>query len=581
MSKLLSFVWILLFLFTGVVNVDALTLKTMLPRSGQTTCYDAGSQIDCAGTGQDGEIQAGVSWPVPRFTVGVGAEADCVTDNLTGLTWMKMPNYPEVTWQQALDFAETSALCGFTDWRVPSVLELESLVHMGYYEETCAATPCGSNAEWLESQGFVQVRTGLSQYWSSSSRASDYSHDHAWIVNMDIGYINVQDKAFSGGSYYKHVWLVRDSGLTAPAKVWRTGQKTCYDTDGVVVTCSGTGQDGEFKPGVAWPNPRFTNNGDGTVTDNLTGLIWLKNANCFGGQTWADALTSALGLSSGSCGLTDGSDAGDWRLPNKTELLSLLDYEYSGPALSNAAGDGKWTAGNAFDNYSGVNLRYWSSSAFGAWDGYPVYVRVGVGDVLYDTSDPYGALNLVWPVRSIPYRNLVVQKESVNFGSGVVISDPSGLDCGPDCSVYFPYGKAVSLMAVPNPANTVFNGWGNSSDADCTDGKLSMYSNRNCTARFQMCILVDEARLDGGTTYSLDEAYNHASSLPWVTNTIELVGYNRNFPDGYDFDADKRVILKGGLNCSYGPVTGAFTYFTGGPFIISDGTVTFDRIVLM
>ena len=36
------------------------------------------------------------------------------------------------------------------------------------------------------------------------------------------------------------------------------------------------------KKGVAWPNPRFTDNGNGTVTDNLTGLIWLKNANCFG-----------------------------------------------------------------------------------------------------------------------------------------------------------------------------------------------------------------------------------------------------------------------------------------------------------
>ena len=43
-----------------------------------------------------------------------------------------------------------------------------------------------------------------------------------------------------------------------------------------------TGDDGDLQRGVAWPDPRFTDNGDGTVTDNLTGLIWLKNANCFG-----------------------------------------------------------------------------------------------------------------------------------------------------------------------------------------------------------------------------------------------------------------------------------------------------------
>ena len=60
----------------------------------------------------------------------------------------------------------------------------------------------------------------------------------------------------------------------------KTGQTLCYDSLGAVVPCAGTGQDGEIKAGVAWPSPRFTDNSNGTVTDNLTGLIWLKNANC-------------------------------------------------------------------------------------------------------------------------------------------------------------------------------------------------------------------------------------------------------------------------------------------------------------
>ena len=51
---------------------------------------------------------------------------------------------------------------------------------------------------------------------------------------------------------------------------------------------------GEQAVGVEWPNPRFTDNGDGTVTDNLTALIWLKNANCFGVEKWNDALSSAM-----------------------------------------------------------------------------------------------------------------------------------------------------------------------------------------------------------------------------------------------------------------------------------------------
>jgi hypothetical protein len=74
--------------------------------------------------------------------------------------------------------------------------------------------------------------------------------------------------------------------------------------------------DGYYEKGVEWPNPRFRDNEDGTVTDNLTGLIWLKNANCFGSRTWNEAITDCNVLANGQCGLTDGSGGGDWRLPN-------------------------------------------------------------------------------------------------------------------------------------------------------------------------------------------------------------------------------------------------------------------------
>jgi len=63
----------------------------------------------------------------------------------------------------------------------------------------------------------------------------------------------------------------------------RTGQTKCYDTYGTEISCAGTGQDGEIQAGVAWPEPRFTDNGDGTMTDTLTGLMWTKDANLPGG----------------------------------------------------------------------------------------------------------------------------------------------------------------------------------------------------------------------------------------------------------------------------------------------------------
>ena len=103
-----------------------------------------------------------------------------------------------------------------------------------------------------------------------------------------------------------------------PAPVPQTGQTVPY----------ADGDDGDLQTGVPWPSPRFSDKGDGTVKDNLTGLIWLQNANCFGTRSWFDALNDCNTLASGDCGLTDGSLVGDWRLPNRKELESLMDFGY-------------------------------------------------------------------------------------------------------------------------------------------------------------------------------------------------------------------------------------------------------------
>ena len=119
-----------------------------------------------------------------------------------------------------------------------------------------------------------------------------------------------------------------------PAPVPQTGQTICYDANNNSMECDGTtGQDGDYQAGVPWPDPRFSDRGDGTVRDNLTGLIWLKDAGCIGQQTWVNALETCNALASPACGLTDGSVAGDWRLPNLRELQSLIDYGRFAPAL--------------------------------------------------------------------------------------------------------------------------------------------------------------------------------------------------------------------------------------------------------
>lgn len=199
------------------------------------------------------------------------------------------------------------------------------------------------------------------------------------------------------------------------ARLPRTGQTTCYDEDGVVVACGtgiGLAQDGDLQLGVTWPNPRFTDNGDGTVRDDLTGLIWLADAGCaatVGGivktttLTWADALTWANALEEGHCGLTDGSVAGKWRLPNLRELQSLVHYGFTSPALPNRVGTGHCDPGAPSEcAFSGVGVSgsstvYWTSSTTAASQDLAWIVVMSNG--LINGVLKTGAPRQVWPVR--------------------------------------------------------------------------------------------------------------------------------------------------------------------------------------
>lgn len=157
----------------------------------------------------------------------------------------------------------------------------------------------------------------------------------------------------------------------APAPIPRTGQRACYGEDGSLINCrgDGVGQDAaEFK-GVSWPTPRFTKNNDGTVTDNLTGLVWLADANCFGTLGWLMALGAASALhDSGTplptddCGLSEGSIAGQWRLANVREMSSLIHFGFEDPAIPNTAGTGPWAWDDPFTDVRTDN-EYWTSTS--------------------------------------------------------------------------------------------------------------------------------------------------------------------------------------------------------------------------
>jgi hypothetical protein len=167
----------------------------------------------------------------------------------------------------------------------------------------------------------------------------------------------------------------------------QTGQQTCYTSAGASTPCPTTGQDAETRRGLSWPHDRFTDNGDMTVLDRLTGLTWAKAAGtpatipCAGGigchvtalvctgdvnralpltqnldMRWQQALDYVRCLNDSDGGL-GAYGKNDWRLPTINELESLVNAQAPSPAA--------WlsTAPQVFVNV--INNHYWSSTSWG------------------------------------------------------------------------------------------------------------------------------------------------------------------------------------------------------------------------
>jgi Protein of unknown function (DUF1566) len=156
--------------------------------------------------------------------------------------------------------------------------------------------------------------------------------------------------------------------------VLATGQTTCYDSVGTVINCAGTGQDGELQKGTA---RSYTNNADGTITDNGTGLVWEKLTNdgtihdWDNVYTWPDAvLVKIAALNMVPCF----ANHCDWRLPNINELLTLLDYGQNSPAI-----DPIFNSAGSFTKSEG----YWSSTTYQRPTSYALFVDFNDGGLVH------------------------------------------------------------------------------------------------------------------------------------------------------------------------------------------------------
>lgn len=322
-----------------------------------------------------------VFWPLVYF-LPLAAQAQPI-QWLSNGHWYEIVDSTAINWFEANGFANAKRFNGLKGHLVTITSEAENqfLIDsfnanlqnrwIGGFQFEGAAEP---NGGWTWVTGEVWQYTN----WDTVEPNNAGGNENALI--------------FAGGAF----WNDKDASDNAPwipgyvveyepslaeaqnyAPVPKTGQTQSY----------ATGDDGDFQMGVEWPNPRFTDNGDGTVTDNLTDLIWLKFANCFGEIVWYDALEACNNLEDGECGLSDNSSPGDWRLPNIRELNSLVDYNNIAPALP---------SGHPFSDVQ--SREYWSSTTYADHIDDARLVHMHLGDVVnYDKVISY---HRVWPVRN-------------------------------------------------------------------------------------------------------------------------------------------------------------------------------------
>ncbi|MCX5904108.1 MAG: DUF1566 domain-containing protein [Proteobacteria bacterium] len=229
-----------------------------------------------------------------------------VRDNVTGLEWQQTTAPGTYTWQQALDYCNSLSLGGKDDWRLPTIKELSTLV-----DSSIPYTGPTINTTYFPG-------TAASYYWSSTTYAANTTY--AMTVYFNYGYVGNHVK--SGSSYVRAV---------------RGGQS----------------------------NNSFVDNGDGTISDTSTGLMWQKATAPGGTYTWEHALTYCENLTLPAGGYSD------WRLPNRNELQSIVDYSRSGPAINTTY-------------FPGTEWSYYWSSTTDAYTGYSAwYVQFDYGYVDY------------------------------------------------------------------------------------------------------------------------------------------------------------------------------------------------------
>ncbi len=275
-----------------------------------------------------------------------------ITDMVTGLMWQKSPDKDgdgdidaadKKTYAQAVSGASTCTTGGYGDWRLPTIKELYSLIIFS------GVDPSGYTG--TSTSGLIPfINTDYFDFAYGDTQAGEriidaqYASSNMYVDGPLLFGVNFADGRIKG------------YGLQMP---FGGSEKTFS----VLYVRGNTGY------GIN----NFVDNGDSTINDNATGLMWMKN-DSKAGMTWENALSYSENLQY--------AGYSDWRLPDAKELQSIIDYIRSPGTTNSAAIDPLFNVSPITNEAGQLDYAfYWSSTTHSNWSavsgGFAAYVSFG------------------------------------------------------------------------------------------------------------------------------------------------------------------------------------------------------------